>query len=207
MLTTTSDERPIVEFIKSAPWIPYWTFCTLGGHDRYAIFEFPLGNELKCDLLLLNSYSGSWEALFVEFESAADKIFTKNGTPTKRLAIAQRQIDDWSTFINENRDTVRRDMVRYAKTRDRLGYSRGTGEPSNFSGDRLSDPNTYIAFRYKIVIGRRTQLAAEQRRLVGRYRDNRDAELVTYDRLLALAERRYEETHMSDPAFIVTNVT
>ena len=107
---------------------------------------------------------------------ASDKVFTKNGTPTKRLAVAQRQVDDWQTFIDANRDLIRRDMVRYAKTKDRLGYSCRTGEPSNLSGDLLSDPNTYIAFRYRIVIGRRTMLSAEQRRLVGRYGDHRDAE-------------------------------
>jgi hypothetical protein len=195
VLSESRDERTAVEFLKSAPWVPYWTFCSTGGHDRYAIFEFPLGCAHKCDLLLLNSYSGYWEALFVEFEAVVDRVFTKAGVPSKRLAIAQRQVDDWNAYITQHREVVRADMVRYAKRKDRLKYSARTGEPSNFGGDRLSDPTTHINFKFKIVIGRSSSLSPEARQLAGRYLADRSAELVTYDRLLHLAERRYEGKH------------
>lgn len=195
LLDGAKTERPIVEFLKKAPWVVYWTFCRAGGHDRYAIFEFPLSNELQCDLLLLNSYSGAWEALFVELEPADDPVFTKNGVPGSRLAIAQRQIDDWQTFIEQHRDLVRADMVRYAKARDRLKYSRRKGEPCNVRGDRLSDPKTHIWFKFKIVIGRSSRMNEAARRLLGRYAHQRNTEVVTYDRLLRLAEYRYEGRH------------
>jgi hypothetical protein len=195
ILATDPSERSVVAYMQSAPWIPYWTFCASSGHDRYAIFEFPLGNAYKCDLLLLNSYSGSWEALFIEFEPVGDRVFTKAGVPTKRLAAAQKQVDEWSTFIERNRELVRADMVRYAKAKDRLLYSVRKGEPSNMSGQRLADPTTYIVIRYKIVIGRSSVMSPEALALAGRYRSSRNAEVVSYDRLLHLAERRYEQKH------------
>jgi hypothetical protein len=202
ILEHTKGEREATSFLSEAPWIPYWTFCTTSGHDRYAIFEFPLGSSYQCDLLLLNSYSGTWEAFFIEFEPVDDPVFTKAGVPSKRLAIAQRQIDDWRNFIKDHSTLLRRDMVRYAKGFDRLGYSIRGEEPSNLSGDRLSDPSSFLHVHFKIVIGRSRRMSKEQRALMGRYRSGHDVELVTYDRLLHLAELRYEHKHRDNLAIL-----
>jgi len=202
LLDTTMGEREVVSFLREAPWIPYWTFCTASGHDRYAIFEFPLGSSYQCDLLLLNSYSGAWEGFFIEFEPVDDPIFTKAGVPSKRLAIAQRQVDDWRNFIRDHPTLLRSDMVRYAKEFDRLGYSSRGEEPCNFSGDRLSDPASFFHCHFKIVIGRSSRISKEQRALMGRYRAGHDVELVTYDRFLHLAERRYEKKHQDELAIL-----
>jgi len=154
--------------------------------------EFPLGGAFLVDLVLLNSYSGAWEAHLIELEPVADPIFTKKRTPSERLAIAIRQIDDWRTYVEQNKEAVRRDLVRWAKRRDLLGYS-GRGEPCNYSGDRLADPNTVILFRYHVVIGRSTKLVNLSRILAGQYSGNHWIEVVTYDRLLRLAEYRYRK--------------
>lgn len=198
LLETTKGEREVVSFLRDASWIPYWTFCTASGHDRYALFEFPLGSSYQCDLLLLNSYSGVWEGFFIEFEPVDDPVFTKAGVPSKRLAVAQRQIDDWRNFIRDHFALLRNDMIRYAKEFDRLGYSENGGEPCNFSGDRLSDPSTFFQCHFKIVIGRSSTISKEHRALMGRYQAGHNVELVSYDRLLHLAERRYEGKHGDD---------
>jgi hypothetical protein len=205
VLTETPGERAITKYLKSAPWIPYWTFCTLSGHDRYAIYEFPLGSTFKADMLLLNSYSGAWEAWFIEFESADDSVFTKAGVPTQTLASAQRQIDDWRQYIDRHKELVRADMVRAAKKRDKLLYSECGEDPCNFSGNHLADPNSFIHWRFRIVIGRSSTMSSEERSLLGRYPTGHGVEIVTYDRLLRLAEARYERKHL-DSAWFNNNV-
>jgi hypothetical protein len=191
ILDTLSGEREVVAYLRDAPWIPYWTLCAASGHTRYAIFEFPLGSVYQCDLLILNSYSGVWEGYFVEFEPVGDTVFTKRGTPSQCLATAQRQIDDWRQYLSAHPTSLRSDVVRFAKRFDRLGYSSRSENPSNYSGDLLADPSSFFRTRFIIVIGRSSRMSKETRGLLGRYHSGHDVELITYDRLLALAERRY----------------
>jgi hypothetical protein len=193
ILEESSGERAIVDFLKAAPWIPYWTLCPTSGHSRFAIFDFPLGSKYKCDLLVINSYSGLWVGYFIEFEPVDDPVFTKKGTPSERLALAQRQVDDWRHFASENAPQIRADMVRLIKTKDRLGYSSRRERPSNFSGDLLADPKSYLRLHFRIVIGRSSRMEAATRSLMGRYASGHEVELLTYDRLLQLAEQRYGE--------------
>lgn len=190
ILNSSVNERSAAAYLKLAPWIPYWTLCALGGHCRYALPEFPLGAEWKVDLLILNSYSGAWEAHFIEFEPVGDKILTRKRTPTKTFAIAIRQIDDWRRYFERNRNVVRADMVRLATKNDKLGYDTDV-EPCNYSGDRLLDPSTVILDHYHIVIGRSTVLSPETRQLMGRYLPDHGVQVVSYDRFLQLTKRRY----------------
>ncbi len=192
ILESEKDERKIASYLRDNPRIVYWTLCPASGHTRYAFSEFPLGSEFKADFVLLNSYSGAWEAYFIELEPIDDQLFTKNRTPSQRLATAIRQIDDWHGYIERNLESVRRDLVRWVKKYDILGYS-STDNPCNGTGHYLADSNTVIWFKYAIVIGRSSMLNEEQRNLAGRYRNNHQAEVITYDRLLDLAERRYRE--------------
>ncbi len=200
ILDKSRGEREVVAFLRDAPWVPYWTLCSASGHSRYAIFEFPLGSAYQCDLLILNSYSGVWKGYFVEFEPVDDPVFTRKGTPSQCLSVAQRQIDDWRQYVTENLGVLRADMVRCAKRFDRLGYSDRRENPSNYSGDLLGDPTSFFDATFIIVIGRSSRMTKETRALLGRYRSGRHTEIATYDRLLSLAERRYEGNAATDAA-------
>lgn len=140
------DERGVVAYLRSNPWILFWTLCNRSGHDRYLSWEFPLDSQYKVAAVILNSYSGFWEAFFIEFEPVGDMIYTKGRTPSKRLAGGLLQVQDWQTHIAQNPNQVREDLVRWAK-KDQLGHS-SREDPSNYSGDRLSDPATHIRFKY-----------------------------------------------------------
>jgi len=193
LLNESPGEREVAAYLRDHPGIVFWTLCATGGHDKYVFSEFPLGTQYVADLVVLHAFSSTWKTFLVELESADDPVFNKDGTPGKRLATATRQVDDWRGFIEQNQDLVRRDLVRCAKQRDRLGYSHKS-EPCNYTGDNLADPRTRIHFEYKIVIGRSSTLAPNIRALMGRYRPNHNVELISYDRLLDLAERRYGST-------------
>jgi hypothetical protein len=201
ILDTSTGEREVIKFLRASPWIPYWTLCPASGHSRYAIFEFPLGSRHRCDLLILNSYSGVWEGYFVEFEPVDDPVFTQTRTPSKAMAIAQRQIDDWREFVAQHLPALRGDMVRHAKRSDCLGYSDRRENPSNLCGDLLSDPQGCFQEHYIVIIGRSSRMTPEQRGLLGRYHGGHDTQIITYDRLLRLAQRRYgseaDSTHLA----------
>jgi hypothetical protein len=183
-------ERSISEFIRERPQILYWTVSGRGGHCRYVFREFPLGSSYVADFAVVNSYSGVWEVKFVELEPVNHKLFTKAGVPSQRLAGAVKQIDDWAAYFDQNKHQVRADLVRWAKTKDILGYSEGE-RPCNFSGHRLADPSTNLFESFHIFIGRRgaTSEVDHSRKATMSRRHN--VEVATYDRLVDLVKYRY----------------
>lgn len=179
-LANTTGERDIGNLLRQKPRLLYWTFCRAGGHDRYAFSEFPLGSEHVADFVLVNSYSGAWEVKFIELEPVDDRVFTKKGTPSMRFAGAIKQVDDWADFYNTNKPQIHRDLVRWAKSKDLLGYS-SRQEPCNYSGDYLSDPQSVILDRFHILIGRRSVMTRDFLRRKASYSDRHAVEVVSYD--------------------------
>ncbi len=189
-LDQQSGERGIASFIQQRPQILYWALCGRSGHCRFVFHEFPLGNSFVADFVVLNSYSGVWEVKFVEFEPVDVPIFTKADVPAKRLAGAVKQADDWADYFEKNKNEVRRDLVRWAKSKDIPGYSDGD-RPSNFSGHHLADPTTNLFDSHHIFIGRRANTSPEHHSRKGRLSQRHNVEVATYDRLLDLAKERY----------------
>lgn len=191
MLDCATGERQLLRFFAKHPHAIYWTLCRMGGHCRYAFREFPLGSTYKADFVLLNSYSGVWEIKFVELEPASAKVFTKAGVPAKRFAGALKQVDDWFTYFERHKDQVRADLVRWALTKDLLGYDDGE-TPINDSANLLADPSTYLAVSSHIFIGRRHALSRDQHTEKGRFDSRRNVEVASYDRILDLVRSRYK---------------
>jgi antiviral defense system Shedu protein SduA len=182
-------------YLRHNPWVLYWTLCSAGGHSRYVLPGFPLGARYKTDFALVNSYSGAFEVFFVELEPPGDCAFTRAGNPSKRLAGAIKQVDDWRAFFELYQHEVRVTLVSWTKRKDVLGYH-PKSEPFNYAGQRLSDPEAPLLDKYLIVIGRSGHQSAETRHRAGRFGRGHSVEVVSYDRLLGLAQRRYasEET-------------
>ena len=134
-LDAQSGERGISALVRERPQMLYWALCGRSGHSRFVFHEFPLGNSFVADFVVLNSYSGVWEVKFVEFEPVDEPLFTQAGVPARRLAGAIKQADDWADYFEKNKNEVRKDLVRWAKSKDILGYSDGARP----SGKRLSD--------------------------------------------------------------------
>ncbi|HEY3520239.1 MAG TPA: Shedu anti-phage system protein SduA domain-containing protein [Rhodanobacteraceae bacterium] len=193
-LDSAKGERAICRRIAERSQILYWALCT-GGHDRYVFKEFPLGNSYVVDFAVLNSHSGSWQVTFVEFEPIDAKLFTRSGVPSKRLASALKQVDDWAEYFAQHKPQIRADLVRWAKKKDILGYASGN-EPCNFSGDRLADPSTSLFDQYCIFIGRRLLSSSEDLRRKSMFQSRHNVEIATYDRLLDLVRQRYRDPYL-----------
>ena len=191
ILDEATGERGISEVLEVRPQTLYWTFCRAGGHCRYMFREFPLGSRYKADYVILNSYSGVWEVMFVELEPVDDSVFTKAGVPSKRLAGAIKQVDDWAEYYDDHKEQIRSDLVYWAKNKDILGYD-SREEPCNYSGDRLADPRSYLTESFHIVVGRRKKIDRDGHRRKATYTSKHGIEIASYDRLLDLAKVRYK---------------
>lgn len=192
-LDSQTGERGISEFLMNRPQILYWTMCGGGGgHCRYVLREFPLGSSYVADFVVLNSYSGIWEAMFIELEPVDANLYTRDNNPAKRLATAIKQVDDWAEYCSDHKDLVRADLVRWAKTKDILGYSGGK-RPMNFSGDYLADPASYLKFSFYIFIGRRNAISQDHHRRKAAYSSRHSIEIASYDRMLDLSRIRYQD--------------
>lgn len=189
MLKSGASERELQTYIRRYPWILCWTVCPASGHSRYVLPGFPLGSQYKTDFAILNSYSGAYEVTFVEFEPPVDRVFTRAGTPSRRLAGGLKQIDDWRAFYVSNQFEVRRTLKDWAKRQDVLLYSQSA--PFNYAAQDFMDPSTPLLDHYLIVIGRSSTQVTATRSLVGRFASGHNVQIMSYDRLLRLAERRY----------------
>ena len=190
LLESTKGEREVSEHLRKCPQLLYWALCRGAGHDRYVFREFPLGNSYKADFVVLNSYSGVWEVFFIELEPVDSRFFTNAGIPADRLRGAVKQVDDWRRYFEENKAQVRADFVRWAKQRDLLGYSSGD-DPSNYSGNRLADPASYLDAKFKIIVGRRNALNPEEARWKAEFRNRHSVEVISYDRISDVVAARY----------------
>lgn len=196
ILTCSKGERKITQYLKKNPPLIYWTFCLTGGHVNYVFSEFTVGNQFKADFVVLHTHSGAFEAHFIELKPVRDPVFNKDGTPSKHLAVATRQIDDWREYISKNEWTFRQDLVRWCKTRDILNVSTPDYDPANYAKELLIDPSTGLFVSYYIIIGMREDLTKEKRQLKSRYLKNHEIDVGSYDRFLETARRRHTKKRL-----------
>lgn len=191
VLSASKGERKITQYLKNNPALIYWTFCRTGGHVNYVFSDFTVGNQFRADFVVLHTYSSTFEAHFIELEPVRDPVFNKARTPSKRLATATRQIDDWKEYVSKNELPLRQDMVRWCKTRDILNVPTSERNPANYAKELLIDPSTMLYVNYYIIIGMREDLTADKRALKDRYHKHHGVDVGSYDRFLDAACSRY----------------
>jgi Shedu protein SduA, C-terminal len=155
---------------------------------HYVVPEFGLGKSLKYDFVLLQSFSGGWHCHFVELEPVDDRILNKDGTPSIRLRRAEKQIEDWQTNVETDRNSLKRQLADACQKTDLLHPQWRHFEPSGFCRVPLRDPRTWVYWNYDIVIGRRTVLTETNQARRNNRNASRPCEIVTYDRFIDTAE-------------------
>lgn len=187
VLDSSTGERAIHAFLKKHPLLVRNAFSQ-AWNANICVPEFPLGNDWRADFLLLSANSGMWYATLIELESPKSKLYLKDGTPSKILRVAQRQINDWKDWVRINETYLRQRfsiILRGAETPAQCSAGK------HKSGEtEILDPNTVIAFRFHIVIGRRSSLSPdEQKRRARESEFWGGPEVATYDRLVDMARR------------------
>ncbi len=145
--------------------------------------EFRLGTKYRADFLILSADSGCWHAVFVEMQSHHDRIYNKDGSMTRQLNEAQRQIQEWKMWIEEHpaefRNSISELVADEPAQCSRVDIHRNAGA-------EIRDLKTFISTEFKILIGRRESLDQEmnkRRSMMG------EVDIVTFDRLLDMARR------------------
>jgi hypothetical protein len=187
VLDSSNGERGIQKFLKKNPRIVLWSFVKIGGHSKFVIAEFPFGSHYRADFVIPVSHSGVWEVHFVELEPPSDKVITRSGRPTKAFSGAISQIHDWKDYVDQNRTSVQRDLSEWCVKKDILGLHSNKRPPSNYSGNYLKDPESFVRFEYHIVIGRRKNVTNEIRRKINQFNSN-DCDVCTFDAFADIAE-------------------
>ena len=178
------SERAVHAFLKRQPR-PLCVAFARGWNKIVPLSEFCFGRDFRADFLIISAHSGAWHACFVELESPAARLYIRDGSESKVMKVALRQVKDWNIWLQQNGPQFRRELrdnlERAAESDPRIAL-----DPTNLSGDRLLDPRTRIVNRFAVVIGRRDTLRPEDKVK----RDHEDAaEIATYDRLLDIAAR------------------
>jgi len=188
-LSQSTGERHIHNYLKRNPALLWGAFMSCGGHSDYVIPEFAIGTRFRSDFVIMQSYSGGWNVEFVELEPVSIPLFNQDGTPSKRLRGALKQVDDWKRFTESDNSTLRSQLAHAAKTRDLFCPKFNLGEePNSFSNHKLRDPHTYIQFGFNIVIGRRSELSETGDYIRNSYPSLHNVQICTYDRFVQVAE-------------------
>jgi len=146
--------------------------------------------NIEQTLLLLRHFQVAGRFTFIELEPPNERMFTNEGVMAKRLNRASSQVDSWRIFIERNRDTVLRDLARYAKDKD-LIRGPSESEPTCHVGWPLYHPKSWLHIHYDIVIGKRSNLSPRDIEAKSAFKENHNTELMTYDRFIDAAERFY----------------
>ena len=178
ILEMAKNEREIGNYLKDNLIIVKNTLNVWSWNCVICKPEFKIGTEFVADFIVLSANSGCWNCVLIEMQSHKDKIFLKDGTASKGLREAQKQIQEWKMWIESYNAEFRGYLAKLAK-----------GQPAQCSNamshtraeTELRDPRTVIRYYYKILIGRREFLDED-----GNQRRNQfgGIEIVTFDRLL-----------------------
>lgn len=190
-------ERKVSQFLAKNPSILRWAVCRTGGHSTYIVKEFPFGSNFKADFVVAMSYSFAWEVYLIELEPPDDMIITKKGLPSNRLNTAISQVKDWKMYIEQNPNHFKKDLTDWCMKKDLLKEFPGDrGVPTNFTGNYLNAPDTFIWFHYYIYIGNRSSIDAQKMIKLNQYRSN-DMNIRTYGSFLDIA--RNHDKHLANP--------
>lgn len=202
-LDQAKGEREIHAFLKKEPILVWATFMSCGGHSDYVIPEFSLGGKHYADFVIMQSFSGGWNVAFVELEPVDIRPFNwkkvnqkkKVENPSERLEGATKQIASWRNFEEEEGATLRSELADVAQRKDALYPEHNLAREPWCVKMPLRDPRTYLRCTYHIVMGRRSHFDQELIHEKSKFpRHNSDAEVLTYDRFIEVAEKLEQQS-------------
>lgn len=187
-LGRAKGERGIHAFLKGEPLLVWAAFMRCGGHSDYVIPEFSLGGKYRADFVVMQSFSGGWNIAFIELEPVDEKPLNQDGSPSRRLRGAMKQIDDWKTFEDCERASLCSYLADAAQKYDTLYPEHNLAREPRCVKMPLRDPQTYLCCKYYIVMGRRSHLDEKLSHVKSRFFSHHNVEVLTYDRLINAAE-------------------
>jgi hypothetical protein len=164
LLDEARDEKPLQRFFEQRPWMLASEFWGC----RWVIPQHRLGSEFVPDFLVAHFSSGGLRWTLIELESPTAPLFTKNRQPRVQLRTALNQIEDWRSWLDENRSYARR------QRRNGLGLLDITGSRANGL----------------VLIGRREGRTTDDVELLGRHEALHRSAIHSYDWIIDGAHER-----------------
>lgn len=182
-LSSCKKERELAPFLKQHLVLVRNTLNVHAWNCTVCQSEFRLGTDYIADFLSLSADSGRWHVVFIEMQSHLDRIYNKDGSMTKQLNEAQKQIQEWKIWIEEHATEFRDSISKLVNT---CPAQCSKADIHSNAGAEIRDTKTVVSPVFKILIGRRESLNQEtnkRRALSG------GIEIVTFDRLLDMAKQ------------------
>jgi hypothetical protein len=178
-------EQTVLEYLKRFQR-PLWVAFARGWNCIVLIPEFRCGNQYRCDFLLVSAMSGATRATFIELEAPSACLYTRNGTESKELKRALRQVKDWHAWVDQHphelREQIIRDLEQLPSIDRRVPKHRRDWLRAHLQESRIALLDDYV-----IVIGRRDDLRIEDnRRRSYEAKWTGHLEIATFDRLLEI---------------------
>ena len=187
------SEREIHSFLKINSDLVRSTFATSWNYAE--VFpEVSFGSDLRVDFLVLCANSGRWIAHIIELKSPSVRLYKKSREKSSDLQLVERQIAQRLDWRRSNESYFRNTLSKLVNADDPACCSNASVHTS--AKAELRDPATFIDFNAHAVIGRSSTLTDEERER--RRQDEQHAawgstKILTYDRLLNVAKRFYNE--------------
>jgi Domain of unknown function (DUF4263) len=192
LLASDPPEELLQQHLQANPQYLMGLFGSNDDGDLAFFSKPPVANRYVADFAVMQYGQGGAGLQLIEIESSSAKLFTKKGTPAKRLQAALGQIDDWRQWIVVNEATFLRDMLQRARD---LPLFQGWGLSG--SSVRFKEPDVlerrfrefggfdYPIIGYSIIVGRWANLSEEHRkRLLYTNREHGNSQTIyTFDQL------------------------
>jgi hypothetical protein len=177
VLGSARGERGVHEFLKENPLVVAATFAGCWS-TSCCVSEFQFGSDLRCDFLIRSGASDLAEIRIIEMKSHRARLYLKDGTPSKDLRLAQRQIFDTKVWVERHRSYFRESLRRACRTKLRC--------PDISDGDHNCWIHDLYGTRleYFVLIGRRGELSDQDNSRRSEQGEHGDFRIATYDRLL-----------------------
>lgn len=181
ILDNSRGERAATAFLKQNPLLLIRVF-NAANNTQLVCPEFRFGNQYRADFCVLSAHSGGWEVGLIELEPVGDRFFLKDGTESKKLRDAKRQVADWSRYIQTHDQEFRDELTRSMTARNIYLPRINRGLVSVLG--EVNDCSLSFRIRFYIVMGRRKQLSTTDVSRRSYYPTMNNCDLVTYDRIL-----------------------
>ncbi len=108
-----SGEQSSSRLSEALPTSPLGGLREKGWNAITLIPEFRCGNQYRSDFLLVNAMSGAIRNRFsIQLEPPSARLYTRNGTESKELKHALRQVKDWHAWADQHPHELREQIVR-----------------------------------------------------------------------------------------------
>ena len=186
--TDTTRERDVLNFINQNEnyhiigSILKGAGYRFGHHSAYLFKEFPLGNEMIADYLIIGKSSSGYHFVFVELESVYDRITLHNGSFGASIRKGISQVKDWKRWLPVQFNQFYQELNSAKKDEDSLSDEFITYDPTRF--------------HFVVVAGRRDDFNDFTYRLSREEELKENIKVIHYDNLIDYSNRMiYEMTY------------